>query len=42
MEELKRLGVRKVFTPGAPTGDIVDWVRKALKSSDHETAKSRV
>ena len=25
--ELERLGVRKVFTPGAPTTRIVDWVR---------------
>jgi methylmalonyl-CoA mutase C-terminal domain/subunit len=25
--ELERLGVAKVFTPGATTTDIVDWVR---------------
>ena len=25
--ELERLGVRRVFTPGAPMHDIVDWVR---------------
>jgi methylmalonyl-CoA mutase C-terminal domain/subunit len=25
--ELQALGVAKVFTPGATTGDIVDWVR---------------
>ncbi len=25
--ELERLGVRKVFTPGAPMRDIVEWVR---------------
>jgi methylmalonyl-CoA mutase, C-terminal domain len=25
--ELERLGVRKVFTPGAPMREIVDWVR---------------
>jgi methylmalonyl-CoA mutase C-terminal domain/subunit len=25
--ELAELGVAKVFTPGATTGDIVDWVR---------------
>ena len=28
--ELERLGVRKVFTPGATTHEIVDWVRGAL------------
>jgi methylmalonyl-CoA mutase, C-terminal domain len=27
MPELRRLGVGAVFTPGAPTQDIVDWVR---------------
>ncbi|GAB3963401.1 cobalamin B12-binding domain-containing protein [Plantactinospora veratri] len=25
--ELERLGVAKIFTPGATTGSIVDWVR---------------
>ncbi len=25
--ELERLGVAKVFTPGSPTHDIVDWVK---------------
>jgi methylmalonyl-CoA mutase, C-terminal domain len=25
--ELEAMGVRKVFTPGAPTYEIVDWVR---------------
>jgi methylmalonyl-CoA mutase C-terminal domain/subunit len=27
ISELERLGVRKVFTPGASMRDIVDWVR---------------
>jgi methylmalonyl-CoA mutase C-terminal domain/subunit len=26
--ELERLGVAKVFTPGATTSEIVDWVRE--------------
>jgi methylmalonyl-CoA mutase C-terminal domain/subunit len=26
--ELERLGVRKVFTPGASMAEIVDWVRR--------------
>jgi len=29
-EELKRLGVSEVFTPGAPTTAIVDFLRSAL------------
>jgi len=29
-EELRRLGVAEVFTPGAPTGAIVDFLRSAL------------
>jgi methylmalonyl-CoA mutase, C-terminal domain len=28
--ELERLGVAKIFTPGASTTEIVDWVRGAL------------
>src|SRR5687767_15683165 len=28
--ELKKLGVAEVFTPGAPTDDIVDFVRGAV------------
>jgi methylmalonyl-CoA mutase C-terminal domain/subunit len=28
--ELMELGVARIFTPGAPTQDIVDWVRSAL------------
>ena len=27
MPELERLGVAKIFTPGATTTDIIDWVR---------------
>ena len=28
--ELEAMGVAKIFTPGAPTQEIVDWVRSAL------------
>jgi methylmalonyl-CoA mutase C-terminal domain/subunit len=28
LPELERLGVAKIFTPGATTTDIVDWVRE--------------
>jgi methylmalonyl-CoA mutase, C-terminal domain len=28
--ELERMGVAKIFTPGAPTTDIVNWVRRTL------------
>jgi isobutyryl-CoA mutase small subunit len=28
MRELEKLGVAKVFTPGATTGEIVSWVRE--------------
>ena len=30
MPELDKLGVAKVFTPGATTGEIVSWVRENL------------
>jgi methylmalonyl-CoA mutase C-terminal domain/subunit len=32
--ELERMGVAKLFTPGATTTQIVDWVRSALGSSE--------
>ena len=32
--ELKKLGVAEVFTPGAPTHEIVDFIRNAVSSSD--------
>jgi methylmalonyl-CoA mutase C-terminal domain/subunit len=28
--ELEQMGVAKIFTPGAPTHEIVDWVKTAL------------
>jgi len=28
--ELSRMGVAKIFTPGAPTHEIVDWVKSTL------------
>jgi methylmalonyl-CoA mutase C-terminal domain/subunit len=31
--ELKKLGVAEVFTPGAPTEEIVDFVRGAVGES---------
>ena len=33
MPELQRLGVARVFTPGATTTDIVDWVRANVGSA---------
>src|SRR4026208_1422292 len=32
--ELERLGVAKIFTPGATTTDIVEWVRGAVRQHD--------
>ena len=28
--ELERMGVARIFTPGAPTQEIVDWVKATL------------
>ena len=30
LPELEKLGVAKIFTPGAPTGEIVAWVKENL------------
>ncbi|MEV8633346.1 cobalamin B12-binding domain-containing protein [Streptosporangium sp. NPDC051023] len=32
MPELERMGVARVFTPGATTQEIVEWVRSAIPS----------
>jgi len=32
--ELERMGVAKIFTPGASTSEIVDWVRSELGSTE--------
>lgn len=32
--ELKRIGVAEVFTPGAPTKAIVDFIREAISARD--------
>jgi methylmalonyl-CoA mutase C-terminal domain/subunit len=34
--ELTKLGVAKVFTPGATTSEIVDWVRAAVAAASVE------
>ena len=31
LEELAKIGVAKIFTPGASTNEIVDWVEKDLR-----------
>jgi methylmalonyl-CoA mutase, C-terminal domain len=33
--ELKRQGVAELFTPGASTVDIVEWVKSNVKPKDH-------
>lgn len=34
IDELKRQGVREIFTPGASTEDIVTWARTSLRPRD--------
>jgi methylmalonyl-CoA mutase C-terminal domain/subunit len=38
--DLKQLGVAEIFTPGASTTEIVDWVRSALTDADSDAAGS--
>jgi methylmalonyl-CoA mutase C-terminal domain/subunit len=35
---LKELGVAEVFTPGAPTQDIIDFIRSAVEQSPRSSA----
>ena len=37
IEELTRIGVAKIFTPGAPTTEIVDWVNSNLGRAPAES-----
>jgi methylmalonyl-CoA mutase C-terminal domain/subunit len=40
--ELERLGVARIFTPGATTAEIVDWVREHLKDPPaHHPSQAR-
>jgi methylmalonyl-CoA mutase C-terminal domain/subunit len=38
IDELKTLGVAEVFTPGAPTRAIIDFIRSALAQADEAAA----
>ena len=40
--ELKRLGVAEVFTPGAPTQDIIDFIQGAVGSRERSWRGARV
>ena len=33
IDELKKVGVAEVFTPGAPTSDIIDFIRSAVEQA---------
>jgi methylmalonyl-CoA mutase, C-terminal domain len=34
LPELREMGVARVFTPGAPTQEIVEWVRANVRTPD--------
>jgi len=34
IKNLLKSGVKKVFTPGTPTGDIVNYIRETMKSNE--------
>jgi methylmalonyl-CoA mutase, C-terminal domain len=36
--ELERMGVARIFTPGTPTHEIVDWVKSSLSKQEPEVA----
>jgi methylmalonyl-CoA mutase, C-terminal domain len=38
--ELRRLGVRQIFTPGATTQSIVEWMRSEVGSADAQPANA--
>jgi methylmalonyl-CoA mutase, C-terminal domain len=38
--ELKNLGVAEIFTPGAPTSEIVNWINEHVSGSEPQKAGS--
>jgi methylmalonyl-CoA mutase, C-terminal domain len=40
--ELEEMGVAKIFTPGAPMREIVDWVRSELGGEKSEKSEKKV
>jgi methylmalonyl-CoA mutase C-terminal domain/subunit len=41
MKKLEKKGVKKLFGPGTPTTEIVDWIRTRVKSSQPRKTKPR-
>ncbi|MGB3339950.1 MAG: cobalamin B12-binding domain-containing protein [bacterium] len=39
MKKLEKKGVKKLFGPGTPTTEIVDWIRASIKSSQPRKTK---
>jgi methylmalonyl-CoA mutase C-terminal domain/subunit len=39
--ELEQMGVAKIFTPGAPTSEIVDWVKSTFGGQPSSEAPAR-
>lgn len=39
MKRLQRMGVRKLFGPGTPTSEIVDWIKANAGKSEKRPAK---
>ena len=34
--KLREAGIKEIFTPGAPTGDIIEWVNQNVKQSQEQ------
>jgi methylmalonyl-CoA mutase C-terminal domain/subunit len=41
MRKLEKKGVKKLFGPGTPTTEIVDWIRASVKSNQSRKASPR-
>jgi methylmalonyl-CoA mutase C-terminal domain/subunit len=41
MKKLERMGVHKLFGPGTPTSDIVDWIRAKTSKPKKVSAKKK-
>lgn len=41
MKKLQKAGVRKLFGPGTPTSEIVDWIESSVRKPKKKTAKKK-
>jgi hypothetical protein len=42
MKKLEKKGIKKMFGPGTPTTEIVDWINKNIKAKAKKTKTKKI